>query len=299
MHGIFAVEPAAINNWSDLKYIVEKFGYSKGLLIAQYPKRWMALVIDACRANGAGDMDLKRIEEKLSQIKKDRLYRLGLDYDCTATWRENSTSQELIVFFDAILVRDEPAHYKMHTVNDVDESLFDNRRDKKIDRNALSLASAARCLINGCNYVILIDPYFKPSASCLKVLSSILDLCASYAKAGVEVVIHSAYKKCEISEAQYRAESKRALAPYRGLNSIIRVVRWTDDELGFDLHARYLLTDFGGMSYDRGFVEPADLAQRAMKTYVVCMDEQRKTEIFDQFSGYEANACVVDTFQLN
>jgi len=27
MHAIFAIEPEAINNWHDLRYAVEKFGY--------------------------------------------------------------------------------------------------------------------------------------------------------------------------------------------------------------------------------------------------------------------------------
>ena len=40
MHSIFAIEPEAINNWQDLRYIVEKFGFNKGILIGSYPENW-------------------------------------------------------------------------------------------------------------------------------------------------------------------------------------------------------------------------------------------------------------------
>lgn len=62
----YALEPALLNNWKDFRYFAEKFGVSRGRMIARYPKRWKRLVYEP-PANG-GEIERKRIEEGLSRL---------------------------------------------------------------------------------------------------------------------------------------------------------------------------------------------------------------------------------------
>lgn len=298
MHSLFAIEPEAINNWNDFRYVVEKFGYSKGLLIARYPKRWMAMVMEACRNNDLSDIELKKIEERLSQIKLDRLYKCGLEYESDQSWRANVARQEIFSCVDAVLVKDFDGSDKFHAVSDADEGLFNNRREYQVKRDASSLAKAATRLIRDSSSLILVDPYFRSSRECLKVLSEFVNLIIAEAKPEYELVVHVAHSKYPVSSELFISESTRHLSDYLDSKISVTIVRWSDQQLDFDFHARYLITSQGGLRYDRGFVEPADLEDREKVTDVTCMDDQIKLEIIEQFNNYKFSELVVDQFRV-
>lgn len=129
MHAIFAIEPEAIDNWKDLKYALEKFGYSKGLLIARFPKPWPRLVIEACERRGVGEVERARIVEKLRQAQSDRLVRMGLPFDGD-DWIANAKRDGVRERLSAILVRDQRDAERFHCLAEVEEALFENRRDE-------------------------------------------------------------------------------------------------------------------------------------------------------------------------
>lgn len=143
MHAIFAIEPEAINNWPGLRYAVEKFGYSKGLLIARYPGKWERMVMEACKLNGVGDLDMARVVERLQAIKSDRLVRMGLPYG-DGDWLENVGAEGVLNRLSAILVRNQVVSEKFHRLDDAHENLFENRRDFRVKRTANELAQAAK-----------------------------------------------------------------------------------------------------------------------------------------------------------
>ncbi|EGQ8412421.1 hypothetical protein LHO93_002569 [Vibrio parahaemolyticus] len=298
MHSLFAIEPEAIDNWADFRYTVEKFGYSNGLLIARYPKRWFALVMEACRKNGLGDIQLKRIEEKLSQIKQDRVYKFSQSYDSEIDWIHNTTSDAICSQLDAILTKADFDNAKVHPLNQVDENLFQNRRDINIKRTANCLAESAKFVISDSSKFTLVDPYFQSKNRCLKVLVALLTVCGNMGRKNCDFVIHTAYSKYPISVEQFKNECTAMLAPFSNDKTTIQVVRWSDDYLDFDFHARYFISEKAGLRIDRGFVEPEDVAQRENMTDLTCMDENRKNEILSQFSNYEGNPKVIDHFQL-
>jgi hypothetical protein len=38
----YAIEPRAIgSSWATFRYIIEKFGFDKGRLISEFPRRWV------------------------------------------------------------------------------------------------------------------------------------------------------------------------------------------------------------------------------------------------------------------
>ncbi len=278
MHAIFAIEPEAIDNWRDLKYALEKFGYSKGLLIARFPKPWPRLVIEACERRGVGDVERARIVEKLRQAQNDRLVRLGLPFDGD-DWIANAKQDGVRERLSAVLVRDKHDAERFHCLAEVEEALFENRRDVQVKRNAQALAEAARYVLLSSDRIILVDPYFQAVPKCCKVLQAMVDLCCQQEHRLVEVSIFTAKSTDDRRLDLIAADYGRMLDAVLRQGVRIRIHLLSDAALNQDFHARYVFSACAGLRFDRGFVEPPDHGQREHLTDVVCLDERRVAEL--------------------
>jgi hypothetical protein len=221
MHAVIAVEPAGINNWADLRYILEKFGFSKGALIARYPNSWMLMVIESCRANKVGDIEMARIVEKLTQVKLDRLYRPGFEYDGNSGWIDNVLQQEVINNLDAVLVKppkDDAVlvkspkdNDKLYSVDAVPEALFDNRREVRVKRKAIALASAAAYVLIDAHTLVLVDPYQLPRRKCIKVLDALIEQSRVKGNGLQRIIIHSAFRQNPVSAEKLKTQYQHKL----------------------------------------------------------------------------------------
>lgn len=286
MHAIFAIEPDAIDNWKDLKYALEKFGYSKGLLIARFPKTWMRLVMEACERNGVGDVERSKIEEKLRRAKDDRLVRMGLPF-FDGDWLGNVMSDEILANVAAVLVRDKHDDEKLHCLADVDEALFDNHRDVQVKRNAQALAEAARYVLLSSDRIVLIDPYFEAKPRCCKVLQAMIRLCREYGHQLSEVVVYTAKGTPKRHANHDVAAYEKLLSGDLAQDIKLRIYMLSAESLEQDFHARYLFSQRAGLRFDRGFVEPEDHTQRDHLTDVACLDESRVAELNSRYLGDE------------
>lgn len=292
MHALFAIEPQAINNWRDLRYALEKFGYSKGLLIARFPKSWPLLVIEACERHGVGDVERARIVEKLRQVRNDRLVRLGLPFD-GEDWIANAKQNEVRERLSAVLVRERHDTEHFHCLAEVEEALFENRRDVQVKRNAQALAEAARYVLLSSNRIVLVDPYFQAKPKCCKVLEAMVNLCREQGHRLVEVSIFTAQTTDERSVDLIAADYKRLLERVLEQGVHIRIHLVPDAALNQDFHARYLFSQRAGLRFDRGFVEPPDHGEREHLTDVACLDHSRVAELnscYTEGEGGLANA---------
>lgn len=295
MHAIFAIEPKAINNWRDLKYTLEKFGYSNGLLIARFPKTWMRLVMEACQGNGLGDVELKRIEEKLRQAKDDRLVRMGLPF-AGDDWLCNVKNNAVCESLSAVLVRDQMEVERFHCLADVDEALFRNRRDVQVKRNAQALAEAARYVLLSSGRVVLVDPYFEAKPKCCKVLQAMARLCREHKHHLDEVVIYTTSSSSKRHANHDVSDYKRLLASELAEGIKLRIYTLPADSLDHDFHARYLFNQLAGLRFDRGFEEPEMHHKREHLTDIACLDEAMVVSLNKQYSAsgndQEGNYCI-------
>lgn len=297
MHAIFAIEPDAINNWQDLKYAMEKFGYSKGLLIARFPKPWPRLVIEACDRRGVGDLERARIVEKLRQAQDDRLVRMGLPFDGD-DWIANAKQDGVRDRLSAILVRDKHDAERFHCFADVEESLFDNRRDMQVKRSAQALAEAARYVLLSSDRIVLIDPYFEAKPRCCKVLQAMIKLCRENGHQLAEIVVYTA-KDTQKRHANHDAAAYEKLLSNDLAQDIkLRIFLLSAEALDHDFHARYLFSQRAGLRFDRGFVEPEDHAQRDHLTDVACLDKSRVAELNSSYLGIEDDLVGVESIIL-
>ncbi|WP_068858575.1 hypothetical protein [Perlucidibaca aquatica] len=297
MHAIFAIEPEAINTWPIFRYAVEKFGYSKGLLIARYPGKWEKMVIEACQRNGVPDVDMMRVVEKLQAIKSDRLVKMGLPYR-DGGWRENVGAEDVLNNLSAVLVHGRVELNKFHCIDDAHENLFDNRRDFRVKRSAEALAEAAKHVLVASNSVVLVDGYFQSKRRCTKVLCAMFAASQQAEALPNQVIIFSDHSNDPRSWDVVRQEYKALLGEWiqRGID--ITIFRLAREQLDLDIHARYLFNQKAGLRFDRGFVEPEDHGQREHETDVSCIDSTLVNGLYARFIDGRESLSVVDEIVL-
>jgi len=298
MHSIFTIEPSALDNWQDLRYISEKFGLSHGRLIGQYPNTWFRKVYEAAKSAGVSEVEIKRIEEKLNTIKSDRVVKLGANYDNSKSWLINALADELADKVSVVLTKAHSDGHRCWSVSEVEEKIFLNHRDGKVKRTATDIASSLRFIVRKASSLYLVDPYFQPKSANTKVLSKILDLCIAERAPELEICIHTAFSKNDMTANELKNQFAQLLNSQNFENISVSLIRWKDEACKFDLHARYAVSNIGGIRVDRGFNEPEDRDEREKKTDVVCMDEQKRLEILEQYNMHNGNPGVVDVIKI-
>jgi hypothetical protein len=105
----YGVEPKAMgSNWQTFLYLIEKFGFDRGRLIAQFPREWFEEVLrEAAHVRPA---DKLRMVEKLNEARRTNVIKSSRPYDRVAgDWLYNALKQHAISPFHAIIATQNPA----------------------------------------------------------------------------------------------------------------------------------------------------------------------------------------------
>lgn len=251
----YAVEPRAIgSSWERFRYLIEKFGFDHGRLIAQFPKTWFRLVYDA--AAGLGPIEKKRIEEGLNLAKKNKVVRTVRAYDGNKTWLENALAGHAASPFHAIIALENPgAHGSIVLIDGLDEQqpLWAVPHDWPVVREAPALATALRLMLQSSNVVSFVDPYYDPfSPRYQSTLRECLRIVHAANPAAVCEIHHKDGDRAPSVEAIER-EARNQFGNVIPNGMTVILYRWREKAGGEDFHARYLLTDRGGIRVDAGF----------------------------------------------
>ena len=252
----YAVEPQAIgSSWGTFRYVFEKFGFDKGRLISEYPKRWLREVYDA--SLGLPPVEKKRIEEALSQARKNKLVRYGRNYDpAIGDWLRNALTEHHRLPFHAIIASSNPGSDDfIIKVEDLDETqgIFAVPHDCEVERNVASLSSAMEPLLSSAKRIVFVDAYYSPFNT---KYQSVLRACLN--------IVHTAGREalCEVHYLDHKnapsidSIESNANTKFRGIipdGMKLSIYQWREKQDGADFHARYLLTDKGGIRIDAGF----------------------------------------------
>ena len=253
----YAVEPQAIgSDWQTFRYLVEKFGFDRGRLISQFPKRWFREVYRA--SEGLPDMQRKRMGEALTRAKKYKVVRFGRPYDPDlGGWLDNALAQHAVVPFHAIIAETKPDGQDVVLIAaDVDEldPLMVSPHTWQVARVGSVLANAMGPMLRSARTLLFVDRFFEISDRRYQ----------ETLKACLEVVHSSNAKKvcCEIHYCDHDSRPSPdiiARDAYRWLGGVIpdgmsiALYVWREKDGGEDFHARYLLTDVGGINVEAGF----------------------------------------------
>ena len=287
----YAVEPQAIgSSWQNFRYLIEKFGFDRGRLISRFPKKWEREVYDA--AAQMKPIERSRLEIALTQAKQTKFIRSGRPYDpALGTWLQNAIAQHAVSPFHAIIAEQNPAAIGgVVTVDEADEHhpLMVSAHTWDVERVGTSLAIAMRPLLTSAKIVLFVDRFFDLSkARYQETLKACLD--AIHASGGERV-------RCEIHFCDHdnrptleyvEREAHKWIRGVLPSGMSLALYSWKEQTGGADFHARYLLTDVGGINVEAGFsaegaqqrvqlgLLPLDLAQNRLKAL------ERSSTVYD------------------
>jgi hypothetical protein len=270
----FAVNPGVIKEWRDLRMITMNFGFEHGAVISLFPSKWIAGLKQKAETELKGTKEYLSVIEKLNNIKNDVLIKSGREYDPTQEWIDNSIRQhEAKNFYKIIHVDGLLGQADVIGFDDLDEATFKNLREGKIKRKASVLAEVSRLLLVNSKNIQFIDPFFSAKdTKFFKTLEEMLRVADYDERNNVSIQIHASYShsKTEVDIASEIVNLDRYLQPRIPKGKRIDFF-WWDDNGTAEIHPRYLITEKGGIRFDRGFAEPNDFDQQEADTDVSMM----------------------------
>ena len=253
----YAVEPQAIGkSWETLRYLLEKFGFDKGRLISEFPKGWFREVYRA--ADTATAIQKARMTELLNLAKTKHLvlrFRRPYNPDLGG-WLENALAEHARVPFHAIIAADARAGAEyVLDVDEIDEQhpLWTVPFERAIPRDVNSLATALEGFLHFGSRVVFVDPFFDPFAPGQK---RIFSRCLGMIRTANERAlceIHYRYHEDGVSPEDLERHAGTLFRDIIPEGLAVTIFCWKERDGGEDFHARYLLTDKGGVRVDAGF----------------------------------------------
>lgn len=253
----YAVEPQAIgSSWQNFRFLIEKFGFDRGRLISQFPKAWFKEVYAASAA--MKPVERARLEIVLGQAKQSKVIRSGRPYDPSlGNWLANAIAQHAVAPFHAIISENNPGDLAdVVLVDEADEAhpLMISGHTWDVERTGTHLAQAMGPLLRSARTVLLVDRYFDiRDPKYTETLKACLDEIAGAGGNGMRCEVHFCDHDSRPPAAVIEQNARvwlRGLIP-SGVS--VALFAWKEKRGGSDFHARYLLTELGGVSVDAGF----------------------------------------------
>lgn len=260
----FALDPKVLSDWRSFRYFWDHFGVEQGRLISEFPRKWKRLVYD--QLANSQDIRKKDIEERLHRIDK-KLFRSKRCYFAERTWLENAEDQHFERPFRAVISDTNPrCRPFVKVADDLDEEdvQWKVTREQRVPRNAEALTECVTPLFSLARELFFVDPHFDPEATRFTdTLRRMLRDAWATERPFRKIQLHVVKPK---SKPGYQPETPgcwRSKCEHRLPRNIpiglsIRVVRWLyrdEQVVGDNPHARYLLTDVGGVRFDYGLDE--------------------------------------------
>lgn len=258
----YAVEPQAIgSSWQNFRYLIEKFGFDRGRLISRFPKKWEREVYAA--AAEMKPVERARLEIVLNQAKESKFVRSGRPYDpVMGSWLQNAIAQQAVAPFHAIIAVQNPAaHRQVVKVDEVDENhpLMVSAHTWEVERVGVALASALLPLLKSAKSVVFVDRFFdisKPSYQ--ETLKACLEAVQASGGASVGCEIHFCDHDKRPPTEIIERDAHRWIQGVLPAGMSLKLFSWKERIGGADFHARYLLTDVGGINVEAGFSAEGD-----------------------------------------
>ena len=257
MNEEFAIDPEACESGFEFKALLMHFGPFTGRYAVLYPKNWITMTLHRVEAlpDGLGKAAAKRaIKQAIDEgaFTKPR----GRDWIPEHDWPVNVRRvQAGPDRFDDVIARRTLGHeFPVLETFDPPASV-----ELTVRPRAADLAAPARQLIVAATEVAIVDPYFRPCrAENAVVLTELLRIAAASSTCRSLVIWARADKQKEDSDGEIRSALRRTAsdAAFSGRSLGIKLLR--DGVLESDrgpqtFHLRYLVTERGGLRYDKGF----------------------------------------------
>lgn len=249
MNKEYVIDPTAFHNSVELKYSLEKFGFSQGRLLVKYPSAWIKNVYEQIQLwPDVEQYKAKRLLEKAREM----IVPAGQSYEPSMTWLDNAHNIFDDGKVDGVIASDVNS-WGYPTVSEIDDDYFDSGRDIRMLGSAENYTKISRRLLQMSHEVAFIDRFLQLNKKNRKdvitdfLKTAQLGKCKSF-------VIWASYEKSSLtSKADYFKMLSRDYKPalIEGSKLVVKLV----DDAGSveEMHARIMISKLGGFRFDHGF----------------------------------------------
>ena len=293
----YSVEPKAIaSDWKTFRFVWSLFGFSKGRLISQFPKKWFKEVynaIDEAEKSHNNSNNLYLIRKNLEEERKREInygdcrvkkFNRQSHYINGNTWITNALNENKREKFAAIIAQDSMNNSSVISVEELDEKDLRNKVSWATTLTEDELISAFNMFLRfGCR-IAFIDPYFRiDSENQHRIVRNLLSQCLSIvskynpdAECEIHYRDHENNPMPSISYIEGKSQQIASLIP-DGMHITIHCWRKHN---AIEFHDRYLLTDNGGLQIGKGF-----RLDEGESTSVGFSSAKAAADIFSRFNG--------------
>ncbi len=250
----FAVEPEVMATWNHFRVLWDDFGVGQGRFLVEYPGSWRKQVHELADKHSP-PVKAHSIRSKLSD-ESQRRHRLvgasGRSYEAQKSWAENATADHgRDRSFRAVVARhDSPGDPQVVAADDLErDSPYwkVDRQDKNCPRVAHEMWRRVGMLLRHSRELVLVDRYFDASEPrFVRPFEAFAAVRNDWKRIEVHTGRPERFQR-DIQEAKYR----RALELAVPVGVPLTVCFWPGERL----HARYVLTERGGLHFDFGLDE--------------------------------------------
>ena len=244
MNKEYVIEPSAFHNAIELKYALEKFGFSEGRLLVKYPSAWFRNVYEHIQL--WPDLDQHRAKGLLDKARKMAV-SAGHSYEPTNSWLDNAHNRFDEKLIDGVIASDVNS-WGYPTLSEIDDDYFDSGRGIHMLGSAKNYTKISRRLLQMSHEVAFIDRFLHLNKKNRKdvitdfLKTAQLGKCRSF-------VIWTSYDKTSITTEMLNRDYKPVLI--EGSKLVVKLV----DDAGSaeEMHTRLMLSKLGGIRFDVGF----------------------------------------------
>ena len=260
-----AIDPDVFAVWRHFQSLHEDFGVGRGRLISAFPSKWKRSVstkaLELVQTQVNTDMQATRIVERLS-ASRFRLKMKPSKRDFPAelgAWAE--AVRQVEPPFDLVITSGVGRHGNWIGAEDLlkDEAPFFRRTQDQVDRSKEALMGAAKLLVSTCENFIIVDPNFRADEPRFhSTLLHLIELLVARGVAPMRLEIHT--NRIRQPGDVYRrgpqlSQWRTHIEPELPAGWKLTVCYWDQLPSGGRPHARFLLTELGGLYYDHGLDE--------------------------------------------
>jgi len=279
-----AIEPTSLSSWEKFRYVMEKLHFSNGLVLSKFPKRWERELLDNL---DVGDIERQRIITKLQSYKSDRMLPSGTAYEPKLSWADNIQEKFYELDVDKVLASTvDKLNFKdclVSTPDEADDSYFNDSRELVVENTPRGLSDPAKILLSCNEDAIFVDPYLKlyKGSAYLNTIIKFAEMATDSGKCKKFIFVTRAGNAPKNGAKDLDILFSEVISPIVKSNFKI-VIKFIDDSTSeHKLHARYFLTEKGGLRYDKGFQS----ASPPVKVDVSLIDKGMHNELYERFTS--------------
>ncbi len=269
-----AVNPSAIRSWRDFQLVWSKAGFSKGRLISCYPQKgpdketrhqgWPWRVVESVKEADIGSV--KRVQTCLEIYAKFKLMRRGRAFDHAEPWTPNADCEHRRAPFAALIgITTDDCYCSLDDLEgeDCPECLRDDQHVMILPKQPAAFAEGLLPMLSCSNELRFVDPYYlnpsnTPSGVSLsrkhaRVVQEIANRMNALQRVPQLIEFHmlSVVADPEVQLKTFAREMDAFLPKTWKAKGYL----WTENLGGRRFHARYILTDVGGVGSEYGLDE--------------------------------------------